>query len=43
MNKEVNSHFLQKALVKNFTINDEIKYIKYPNGQSGSFNIDDDN
>ncbi len=42
-NKEVNSHFIQKALVKNFANKGIIKYKKYPNGELGTFNINDYN
>lgn len=40
-NDEVNSHFIQKALVKNFANNGIVNYIKYPNEEASFFDIRD--
>ena len=41
--KEVFSHFIQRGFAKNFAINGVVKYIKYPNGELSSFNLNDNN
>ncbi len=40
-NKEINSHFIQKAMVKRWAINDRVSYVIHGTNKGGFFNPDD--
>ena len=39
--KKVKSHILQRGLVKNFSVNDKVKYIRYGTDEKGGFSTKD--
>ena len=43
MNNKINAHILQKALVKNFAINNKVKCVRYLTNEKWEFNINSHN